>query len=159
MNSIQKALKMQGIDVTWSGPEPDNINKISNAYLEGKVDGFPRITRSLSDEGNQIVLKQLKEDFKTIIKEEENAVRIRNIKQKAGEIIEAKFPAYKQRNLITKVIMISLAEEISEMEEKELEGIFDAWEWIDLVRYAANNAEITGVKVKDIIWPDFPPKN
>ena len=156
MNNIQKAFKMQDIDVAWNGPEPSNINKISKSYLEESVNGYPRIIRSLDDTGNLIVIKQLKIDYKEIITESNNNARIAIIKQTASDIILTQFSDCKQRNMITSSIRISLAEEITNEQEDELQYIFDAWEWIDAVRNTSDHAESENLNPELIVWPIFP---
>ena len=112
------------------------------------------MVRSSDDTGNTIVIKQLKSDYKNILNSS-NSSRVKEIKQVAHTIILDKFPAFEQRNMTATSVTLALQDELSEEEDNELQSIFDAWAWINLVRNASNTAENDGILAKDIIWPEI----
>ena len=68
--------------------------------------------------------------------EEIEAKRIQTIKSKAGELINSKYPDYKQLNIIR-----TGGANLTEMTD-----------YIDGIRTISNEAESNGTKVEDIIW-------
>jgi len=67
---------------------------------------------------------------------EYEATRITSIKSEAGKLILARYPQYKQNNML----------------RETTHGA--AWAWIDAVRQASNDAEaMAGKQVVDIVWP------
>ena len=89
-----------------------------------------RINANCYENGEFIV-----KDFRT--DEEIEAQRIASIKVKANELIEEKYPLYKQNN----ILMSGITADIANMNQ-----------YITNIRNTSNEAETNGTALKDINW-------
>lgn len=157
MNTIQKALELQGINANWQGDEPADSMEITSEYLTEILDGnLPRMVRDDNDAGNIVNLIQLRMDYTNLSGTNSEAKRIAAIKAEAGRIIEAVLPDWKQRNALARMVELSNAQQSREMtteEQAEIDGINHIWSWIKLIRAASNAAENDGRQAHQIVWP------
>jgi hypothetical protein len=68
-------------------------------------------------------------------------VRLRKAKNKAKDVIEARYPDWKQRNMLMRVATLQNRSPLTEDEQAELVGISAAWDWIDAVREESDALE------------------
>lgn len=157
MNIIQRALKLQGIDAAWLGPEPSDPNEITSDYLNATVSGgLPRMIRSVGDGGSNVNIVQLRLDYNNLLNAVTEERRIAAIKAKANDVITAEFPDWKQRNLTARAMeIINAAKDrnYTVEEQEELDEIEAIWSWIKLVRAASDAAEIEHKQVYQVVWP------
>lgn len=158
MNTIQKALSLQGIDAAWQGDEPADVMEITSDYLTEVINGKPRMIRSEDDDGRAVNIIQLRMDYNNLVSTTLNERRIAAIKAKAGEIITAVMPDWKQRNMLARSIeLVNIANEreYTPAEQTELDELNAFWTWVKLVRAASNAAEAEGKQVYQVIWPEY----
>lgn len=159
MNTIQKALDLQGIDAAWQGPEPGDASEITAEYLDAIIDAnLPRMIRSSADVGNVVNVIQLRLDYTNLITTDSETKRIAAIKRKAGQVIEAVLPDWKQRNALARMVELSNAQQSRPMtpeEQAEIDSITQVWAWIKLVRAASDAAEADGRQEYQIVWPQL----
>jgi len=77
------------------------------------------------------------------------AQRIAAIKSKAQEIINAKYPEWKQRNMLAEASYLD-RNDPTNPRVAELEAV---WAWVQLVRSTSDAAEVNGTALEDIVWP------
>lgn len=122
-----------------------NTNKLLGWYSEDIHDIIPTPNIEVSKEVWQEAIKinaNCYEDGKFIVKdfstnEEIEAQRIASIKAKAKEIIEEKYPLYKQNN----ILMSGITADISNMNQ-----------YITSIRNISNESEVNGTALVDINW-------
>ena len=156
MNSIQKALEEQLIYVAWNGALPVNSMVITETYLDGSVNGYPRLVRTDQDTGIAVDIVQLQIDYDAFHEVDIENTRIIDIKRIAGEIIYAKYSDVKQRNLTARGLELARAEflgVLTEAEDTELDGIQAVWDWVKSIRSASNDAENNGTLAHLVDWP------
>jgi hypothetical protein len=80
-----------------------------------------------------------------------------NINTKAGIIILAQYPDYKQRNMIARyneLLEIKVdGGALTGDQQTELDSLKAVWTWVKSVRQAADDAVNSGAFVDDIAWP------
>jgi len=85
------------------------------------------------------------EEFSVKVAEYSEAKRIIGIKTKAGEIILARYPSWKQQNLQARftelVDKVQGGEALTSQEQQEKDGIKAAWAWAKLVRAESDRLE------------------
>jgi len=155
MNSIQLALLRQGVSAAWSGPEPEGINKITRAYLEGEYKGWPRMVRDMDDTAHPIKLSKLKTDWKEIHDEQLHIKNAKTIKNQAVYLISSTFSQQEQLNLITKSIRLN-AKKPTKVEKEELSTIYAYWDWIDSILDTANTAIEEKMDPNHVKWAKSP---
>lgn len=160
MNVIQQALKLQGIDAAWQGPEPADATEITNEYLNTILDGeLPRMIRSVEDTGSIVNLVQLRLDYASLSTQIIEERRVTAIKMAAGKHIEAHVPDWKQRNLTARsveLVNVSKDRPYTPQEQGEVDAINVVWAWVKQVRATSDAAENEGTLPHAVIWPPFP---
>lgn len=119
-------------------------NKILGWYIDDIHDIIPTPNIEVSDEQWKEAINinaNCYEDGKFIVKdfrtpEELDIQRIQAIKSKAGELINSKYPDYKQLNIIR----------VGGVELEEMSA------YIDSIREISNKVEQDGIKVEDVQW-------
>lgn len=64
-----------------------------------------------------------------------------SVKQRASELILAKYPEWKQRNMTMRVLALQNADTLTDDEQAELVAISAAWDEIDAIRAASDAVE------------------
>ena len=84
--------------------------------------------------------------------------RIASIKSAAGGIILARYPQWKQSNMIARMVELvdkKLTSPLTLPEQIEEQALRAAWSWVKSVRAASNAAEATAdLSPQQIIWPE-----
>jgi len=63
------------------------------------------------------------------------------VKQHASDLILAKYPDWKQRNMTMRVVTLNATSPLTDEEQAELVEISVAWDWIDAIRAASDTLE------------------
>lgn len=158
MNNIQKALKLQDIDAGWKGPEPTSHLDITEGYLTADYDhGLPRMIRTAGDAGNPLDITQLQNDFANLLAADNETKRVAAIKEEAGRRIIAKYPEWKQRNMLARSLeltnKVAMTGTLTGDEQAEVAAMQVVWSWIKDVRDVSSLAESSGTQPQDINWP------
>jgi len=67
--------------------------------------------------------------------------KISRVKAYAGELILARYPDWKQRNMTMRVLTLQNISPLTDDEQAELASISVAWDWIEAVRTASDQVE------------------
>jgi hypothetical protein len=67
--------------------------------------------------------------------------KISRVKNYAGELILARYPDWKQRNMTMRVLTLQNISPLTDDEQAELASISVAWDWIEAVRTASDQVE------------------
>lgn len=127
----------------------ERLTKAGLPYL-GCTNGNHKFTRALT--------AQEEEQVALLIDESRENDRLQEIKTKAGEIILARFPIWKQHNLhmrFTELVDKALAgEELTAEEQAEKAASKVSWAWVKAVRTESDRLErIAGATSRDGNWP------
>jgi hypothetical protein len=68
-------------------------------------------------------------------------VRFRKAKNKAKDVIEERYPDWKQRNMTMRVLTLQNINPLTDDEQAELASISAAWDWIEAVRAESDALE------------------
>ena len=95
----------------------------------------------IDGDGNEIIIPAVTETtqvpvFRDLTVDEIDEDRISSIKAKAGTLIDAQYPTYKQLNII----------------REDGANLITMTDFIDNIRTVSNNAETNGTLLTDVIW-------
>lgn len=101
--------------------------------------------------------KELVTRFQGRWQQTEMDLNIAAIKAKAGQLILARLPDYKQRNYIARKAelqdILLTGNTLSASEQAEWDFFSAEWSWAQAVRIASNAAEAAGTPVDEVVWP------
>lgn len=82
------------------------------------------------------------------------AQRIPGIKAAAGTVIVERYPEWKQRNMIARMVELNTKSTPTVDEEAEIAAIQAVWDWVKSVRAESDRLEAdTNLTVVDANWP------
>lgn len=151
MRAIAEAIGQQGIEAAWRGPEPVSGSQITEQYISELIEGLPRLQYP-DEETKRLDLTRLASDFDRFKREYEAEARVAEINTEAHRRIVADFPDWKQRNALTRLMVLQQNGEANWTveERKEVEAIRAQWDRVEAIRAAAKLAKATGAEP---VWP------
>lgn len=82
------------------------------------------------------------------------AQRIPDIKAAAGAVIVERYPEWKQRNMIARMVELNAKATPSAEEEAEMAALQAVWDWVKAVRAESDRLEAdSNLTVNDANWP------
>jgi len=86
---------------------------------------------------------------------EASAQRIPDIKAAAGAVIVGRYPEWKQRNMIARMVELNTKATPSAEEEAEMAALQSVWDWVKAVRAESDRLEAdTNLTVEDANWSE-----
>jgi len=87
--------------------------------------------------------------------DEATANRIPEIKAAAGAVIVERYPEWKQRNMIARMVELNTKATPSAEEEAEMAALQSVWDWVKAVRAESDRLEAdTNLTVEDANWSE-----
>ena len=110
-------------------------------------------TREATAEEESAIIAQQQADAATRA-DEEAALRVPEIKEAAGVVIVERYPEWKQRNMIARMVELNAKATPSAEEEAEMAALQSVWDWVKAVRAESDRLEAdSNLTVNDANWP------